>query len=100
VRAAGTQPSFALSARPRLAPSVRVRRDRATGGTLLLQPERGLVLSATAARIVALCSGERTAGEIASCVAREAEGADAAQIERDTFDFLQLLARRRLIVAG
>ena len=50
--------------RPMLAQKAKLRRDPITGQTLLLYPERGLVLNDSAAAIVRLCDG-REAGDIA-----------------------------------
>lgn len=89
----------AAETRPRLAPKARLRRDRRTGRTLLLYPERGLLLSATAARIAGLCTGERTAAEIAARLAEE-HGAAPELVERDVRAFLADLAERGLLVHG
>ena len=48
------------SSRPRLAPKARLRFDRKSSRYMLLYPERGLVLNATAADVVQLCTGEHT----------------------------------------
>ena len=44
-----------LASRPRLASKVRLRFDARSGKQILLYPERGLELTDSAARIVALC---------------------------------------------
>ena len=44
-----TGSAIGTGARPRLAPKVRLRWDRKDGRYMLLYPERGLVLNATAA---------------------------------------------------
>ena len=54
------------SARPRLAPHVRMRFDAARGQHALLSPETVLVINDTGAAIVELCDGRRTVAEIQS----------------------------------
>jgi pyrroloquinoline quinone biosynthesis protein D len=79
----------ALSAdsRPQLARKARLRTDRLTGETLLLYPEHGLVLNASAAAILRLCDG-RPAGNIAAEL-----GAPLA----DVLDVLAALSERGLV---
>lgn len=79
----------ALSAdsRPQLARKARLRTDRLTGETVLLYPEHGLVLNASAAAILRLCDG-RSAGDIASEL-----GAPLA----DVLEFLATLSDRGLV---
>jgi coenzyme PQQ biosynthesis protein PqqD len=60
---------IAPDARPRLASKVRVRFDRRSGSHVLLYPERGLALNATAAAIVELCRGDLTVAAIADRLA-------------------------------
>jgi pyrroloquinoline quinone biosynthesis protein D len=52
------------SARPRLAPHVRMRFDAARGQHALLSPETVWVINDTGAAIVKLCDGRRTVAEI------------------------------------
>ena len=52
------------SARPRLAPHVRMRFDAARGQHALLSPETVWVINDTGAAIVQLCDGRRTVAEI------------------------------------
>jgi pyrroloquinoline quinone biosynthesis protein D len=47
------------AARPRLARGVRLREDKARGGTVLLAPERVLNVSPTAVELLRRCNGER-----------------------------------------
>ncbi|AKF04255.1 pyrroloquinoline quinone biosynthesis peptide chaperone PqqD [Sandaracinus amylolyticus] len=81
-------------ARPRLARKARLRRDPITDEPLLVAPERGLALNATAARIVALCDGDRT---FASIVGELARGHDRERVARDVERFLHELAERGLV---
>jgi pyrroloquinoline quinone biosynthesis protein D len=86
-------------ARPRLADHVRARADRATGRTWLLSPERGLLLSTSAASVVALCTGEREVADIAARLGAE-HGVAPAVIERDVLDLLRALDDRGLLREG
>ena len=66
---------------PKLARRVRLRFDERDQKHMLLWPERGLVLNASAAAIVQLCDGTRTIDEIIGALA-----ADAADAPRDRVD--------------
>ena len=59
--------------RPRLAPRARLRLDRRTGKTVLLYPERGLVLSDVGQAVLELCDAERTVEEIVGALIRKTE---------------------------
>jgi len=82
--------------RPRIASKARLRYDRKTGRTMLLYPEKGLVLNPSAAEIAKLCTGEHS---VAAIVARLASqyGKDAAAIESEVMTFLAALAERSLL---
>jgi coenzyme PQQ biosynthesis protein PqqD len=90
---------IALTARPRLASKVRLRRDRFTGRDLLLYPERGLALNATASAVVALCSGDLTVAAIADRVAAGRRPPARADVVDDVRAFLTALAERGVVVA-
>jgi pyrroloquinoline quinone biosynthesis protein D len=81
---------------PRLAPKVRLKHDRHEGQWLLLYPERGQVLNASAAAIVERCDGTRTVAVIAGELARAHE-APAAQIEADVLALVEQLAAKGLL---
>lgn len=82
--------------RPRLAPKARLRADRATGGMMLLAPEKGLALNATAAAALELCDGARSVAAI--CEELSARfGRDAAAIEGDVLPFFTALRDRGLL---
>lgn len=83
-------------ARPRIASKARLRYDRKAERTMLLYPEKGLVLNPTAAEIAKLCTGEHS---IAAIVAQLAPryGKDAAAIESEVMKFLSALAERGLL---
>ena len=82
--------------RPRLAAKARLRYDRKAQRYMLLYPEKGLVLNATAADIVRLCDGERSVGTIADQLAAK-YGQDAPSIERQVIELLVALADRGLV---
>ncbi len=86
---------------PRLAAKARLKLDRRENRYILLYPERGLTLSASAAAILRLCDGARTVDEIVVELARDA-GADPAapdvgQIRRDVDAFLGEMRKRGLV---
>lgn len=79
--------AFSADSRPQLARKARLRTDRLTGETLLLYPEHGLVLNASAAAILRLCDG-RSASDIA---------AELGAPLSDVLDFLATLGERGLV---
>jgi pyrroloquinoline quinone biosynthesis protein D len=89
---------ISVDARPTLASKVRLRWDRRAEKYMLLYPERGLVLNATGADIVQLCTGEHTVGgivtQLAGKYAREPE-----DVAREVQTFLTRLAERGLITS-
>ena len=86
--------------RPRLHAKARLRFDRKTTRYLLLYPERGLELNATAADIIRLCTGQHTvAGMIDQLVEKYADRPRDV-VERETMSFLDTLASRGLLAEG
>ena len=87
---------ISADARPRIASKARLRYDRKADRTMLLYPEKGLVLNPTAAEIAKLCTGEHS---VASIVAQLASryGKDSAAIESEVMKFLSALAERGLL---
>jgi coenzyme PQQ biosynthesis protein PqqD len=85
------------AARVRLAQKARLQHDRLTGKQFLLYPERGLELSESAARIVALCGEERTITAIVDELAA-ASGEPRERIETEVISFLEALDDRGLLV--
>jgi coenzyme PQQ biosynthesis protein PqqD len=83
--------------RVRLAPKARLQRDRLTGKQFLLYPERGLELSESAARIVALCTDDRTVAAIVDELCA-ASGEPRERIETEVISFLGALDDRGLLV--
>jgi len=84
-----------LDARPRLAPKVRLRVDRKSGETLLLYPEKGLALNATAAAICDLCDGKLSVAEMIETLAARHGASDA--LADEVRAFLEQLAERNLL---
>ena len=85
------------AAKPTLAPKARLRYDRTSGGYLLLYPERGLALNATAASILKLCKGELTVDGIVEELRREYTDRPEPELRKDVLEFLEEMARRGLL---
>ena len=83
--------------RPKLADKARLRHDRKTGRTMLLYPERGLELSATATDILQLCTGEHTVEVIVERLAAKYEGQPRDAIAREVSAFLGSMLDRALV---
>jgi coenzyme PQQ biosynthesis protein C/coenzyme PQQ biosynthesis protein PqqD len=83
--------------RVRLVAKVRLQRDRVSGKPFLLYPERGLELSDSAARIVALCGEDRTVAAIVDELTA-ASGEPRERIETEVISFLRALDDRGLLV--
>ncbi|MET0593603.1 MAG: pyrroloquinoline quinone biosynthesis peptide chaperone PqqD [Polyangiaceae bacterium] len=82
----------------RLAPHARLRFDRHRQEHMLLYPERGIVLSATAADVVGLLGGPKSVDAIVDSLAAKYGEAARADIARDVLDLLHDLASRGLVV--
>ncbi len=80
-----------------MAGKARLRFDRASGGYLLLYPERGLALNPTAASILKLCDGERTVDAIVEELQRDYTERPAPELRQDVLEFLEEMARRGLV---
>jgi len=83
--------------RPRLAAKARLRWDRTGERYMLLYPGRGLVLNATAADVVRLCTGELTVSAIVEQLAAKYASQPRADVEREVLTFLSRLSDRGLI---
>jgi coenzyme PQQ biosynthesis protein PqqD len=83
--------------RPRLAAKARLHYDRHSDKHMLLYPEKGLALNATATEIVKLCTGERTVRQIVIDLTARYDGAKNENLEREVFGFLEALATRGLL---
>ena len=86
--------------RPRLAAKARLRWDRRGGRHLLLYPERGLVLTPTAADVVQRCTGEHTVAAICEELAAKYAPQPREAIEREVLAFLARMAERGLVKDG
>jgi pyrroloquinoline quinone biosynthesis protein D len=84
------------ASRPRLARKARLKLDPIEKKHVLLAPERGLVLSASAAAIAVRCDGERTVEAIARELATEAN-AEVAVVSRDVEAFVAEMVTRGLM---
>lgn len=82
---------------PRLSRGCRLSEDPAQGWVLLI-PEGVLRLSGPGPRILRLCDGARTFGEIVGELGSEFAVADAARVEAETAAFLDRLVARRIVV--
>lgn len=69
------------SARPKLAPHVRLRFDATRGQHALLSPETVLILNDTGTAIVQLCDGHRTVAQIRTELQRRYADVSDAHIE-------------------
>lgn len=69
----------ALDLRPRLVGAARLRLEAQTGSYVLLSPERGLRLNASASEVVRLCTGERTTRQIIDALVQALSGKRATQ---------------------
>jgi coenzyme PQQ biosynthesis protein PqqD len=87
---------ISADARPRIASKARLRYDRKSGRTMLLYPEKGLVLNPTAAEIAKLCTGEHSVGAIVAQLAAR-YGKETTAIEIEVMGFLSALAERGLL---
>jgi len=85
------------TARPKLAPKVRLRFDAQTQRYLLLYPEKGMQLNGTAADIVQLCTGEHSVEEIITRLGAKYAPQPPEAIRQEVTSFLNALAERALI---
>ncbi len=85
--------------RPKLASKARLRWDRREEKHLLLYPERGLLLNATAAEIVRCCTGEHTIAGIVSQLGEKYPGKAREELEAEVLQFLDQMVSRGLVQA-
>jgi coenzyme PQQ biosynthesis protein PqqD len=81
----------------RLAPKARLKFDRHAQKHMILYPERGIVLSATAGDVVALCVEPRAVSAIVETLAQKYDRADHETIQRDVIELLLGLADKGLV---
>lgn len=86
--------------RPRLAAKAKLRFDKKTGQQVLLYPEKGLILNATAARILELCDGDHTLAQIIEALAAEYTEGPVSELREQVKSFLHSLAERGLLAAS
>jgi pyrroloquinoline quinone biosynthesis protein D len=82
--------------RPRLAAKVRLRWDKREQKYLLVYPERGMLLNASAGAILSKCDGVRSIEAIALELAEGAD-ADGTTIRRDVETFLEEMQKRGVV---
>jgi len=87
---------YAAYVSPRLAAKAKLRFDRKAGKTMLLYPEKGLVLNDTAADVLKLCTGERTVRSIVDELAKK-YNQDSSVIEREVLVLLNSMTERGLV---
>ncbi len=86
-------------ARPKLSPKARLRVDKKTGQKVLLYPEKGLLLNPTGARILELCTGERTVSGIVELLLSEHTAAAKDTIHAEVVTFLGRLVDAGLVIS-
>lgn len=83
-------------ARPRLTRKAKLKYDALEKRFLLLAPERGMVLSDSAAEILKRCDGTKSLSAIAEELS-SATSTPVEQIERDIWAFVDELRKRGLL---
>ena len=81
--------------RPRLVTGARLRYDEVREEHLLLVPEGAVRLNATAAAVLELCDGERSADDIAAALSERYAGAD---VSADVAELLGGMRDRGLVI--
>jgi len=88
---------ISAASRPRLAAKARLRFDRKTERTMVIYPEKGMELSASAAEILRLCTGEHTVTAIVDLLNAKYAESDRVGLEREVIEFLNAMADRCLV---
>jgi pyrroloquinoline quinone biosynthesis protein D len=91
-------PPLAPTARPRLAPHVRLSFDARRQRWVVMAPERLLVPDETAVEILRRCTGDASVDNIAADLAREFD-APVSEIARDVALLLRDLGDKGIIVS-
>ena len=81
--------------RPRLVDGARLQYDDVREEHVLLIPEGVVRLNPTAAQVLELCDGERSADDIAGTLSARYEGAD---VRDDVRELVDAMAQRGLVV--
>ena len=84
------------TARPHLPRGVRLKRDEARGGFVLLAPERVVRADPIAAAVLERCDGERTLAEIIDDLCAVYRG-ERSRIEADVRRLLAELAAKKMV---
>jgi coenzyme PQQ biosynthesis protein PqqD len=87
----------ARTMRPKLVSKARLQFDRHANQHLLVYPEKGLALNATAAEVLSLCTGELALDAIIDQLAASHAGVPRDRIEREALALLDELSHRGLI---
>ena len=90
--------ALSLEWKPKLASKTKLRLDPKSGKYILLYPEKGLLLNATGAAILKLCTGERTLSWIISALTLEFQS-EQAKVQAEVLTFVQGLLDRGLLQA-
>jgi coenzyme PQQ biosynthesis protein PqqD len=85
-----------LALRPKLAPKAKLRLDPKTDKYILLYPEKGLLLNATGAAILKLCTGEHALSAIIASLATEFQS-EPDVLQPEVLGFVQGLLDRGLL---
>ena len=88
---------FSPLSRPKLAAKARLRWDTREGKYFLLYPELWLLLNATAADIVQLCTGEHTVDGIVDRLATKYPAQAREELEREVMALLAQIQSRGLL---
>ena len=94
-----TEASPSLELKPKLAAKAKLRLDAKSGKYMLLYPEKGLLLNATGAAILRLCTGEHTLSSIVTTLSAEFQS-DADVLRAEVVTFVQGLLDRGLLQAA
>jgi coenzyme PQQ biosynthesis protein PqqD len=95
--ARAARPQVARTARPQLARKAKLRFDRHSGQHMIVYPEKGLALNATAAAVAELCTGEHDVAQIIELLATRFADTPRERIESEVHAFLDQLALRGLL---
>ncbi len=89
-----TDTEFIEVGRPKLLAKARLRYDKVRRHFILLLPERAVLLGDTAAEILQLCDGARTAAELIEVLQRKYPG---AELRADVVEFLREAVKKRWV---
>ena len=89
--------TLTADSRPVVAAKARLRWDAPSSRHLVLYPERGLILTPTAADVIQLCTGTHTVADIVDRLAVKYAPQPRETVEREVLTFLVNMADRGLI---